>query len=153
MEKNNPELPEGFLKKWLLATNPELTEDQITTEFGPFKDNLKWNLIRNNLIEKYEINIEVDEIRSAFQKQITSYFGANVDPEMPFVKETVDKMMQNREQVEKVYQDIMFDRLYESMEAEISVDPNPIDLEAFEKILEEQQQQNTVKELVNTEEE
>ena len=153
LEKNNVDLPEAFLKKWLLESNPEIQEHQLESEFDAFKDNLRWNLIRNRLIEKYEINVEVEEIKAAFIKQIAGYLGGNVDPEMPFVQETVNKMMQNQEQVEKVYQDILFDRLYENMETEISIDFESIDLNEFDKVLEEEQKKGSVRELVNSEEE
>jgi trigger factor len=136
-----------------LVSNPEVSPDQVDSEFGPFTENLKWNLIRNKLISKYNIDIGVEQIKDVFKAQITSYFGANVDQNAPFVTETIDRMMQNKEQVEKVYQDLLFDQLYESMEAEITIDPKPIELEAFEKLLADEQNKNKVAELVGSEEE
>ncbi len=153
LQKNTLELPEVFLKKWLLVSNPEVSTDQVDSEFGPFKENLRWNLIRNKLINKYNIDIGVEQIKDVFKAQITSYFGANVDQNAPFVVETIDRMMQNKEQVEKVYQDLLFDQLYESMEGEITIDPKPIDLAEFEKLLADEQNKNKVAELVGSEEE
>ena len=153
LEVNELQLPEAFLKKWLVFSNPEIEDSQLDNEFGAFKNNLKWNLIRNKLIEKYGIEIDAQEIKDSFTKQISQYFGGSVDPELPYIKETVDKMMENREQVEKVYQDLMFDRIYEAMEADISIDPKPIELEDFEKLLEEKQNENKVSALVDSEEE
>ena len=44
IEKTDFQLPEDFLKKWLLKVNENTTEEQIEKEFDSFRKDLKWQL-------------------------------------------------------------------------------------------------------------
>jgi len=65
-------LPEDFLKRWLLKVNEKTTEDQIEKEFGTFKQDLKWQLIRNKIARMYEVKITEEELRKEAEN-ITRY--------------------------------------------------------------------------------
>ena len=45
-EYGNVELPQEFLKKWLVARNEELTAENIDEEFEKMIPALKWQLIK-----------------------------------------------------------------------------------------------------------
>ena len=139
LEKNTPEMPDAFLKRWLLVTNENLTQEQIDAEFDGFRKNLIWTIIRNRLIKGYDLNVEADEIRAAFRQQISGYFSG-YDPGEEFMDRMVNQMMSERKQVEKVYDDILYDKLFEKIAAEISIAEKPIEKEAFIKIMEEARQ-------------
>ena len=132
-------MPDEFLKRWLLVTNENLTQEQIDAEFDGFRKNLIWTIIRNRLIKGYDLNVEADEIRAAFRQQISSYFSG-YDPGEEFMDRMVNQMMSERKQVEKVYDDILYDKLFEKIAAEISIAEKPIEKEAFIKIMEEARQ-------------
>lgn len=55
------ELPEAFLKRWLKQTNKELTDEQIENDFDGFREDLKWQLIKNDIINKNQIEVSEDE--------------------------------------------------------------------------------------------
>src|SRR5690606_24186799 len=50
MDKVDVKFPEEFLKRWLKATNPNLTEQEIEEGFADFLNNLKWTIIENRII-------------------------------------------------------------------------------------------------------
>ena len=54
LEKTDFELPEDFLKKWLLKVNENTTQEQIEKEFDSFRKDLKWQLIRNKIARDNE---------------------------------------------------------------------------------------------------
>ena len=57
IEKTDFQLPEEFLKKWLLRVNENTTEEQIEKEFDNFRKDLKWQLIRNKVARDNEVKI------------------------------------------------------------------------------------------------
>jgi trigger factor len=63
IEKSEFELPEEFLKRWLLKVNENTTEEQIEKEFGNFTQDLKWQLIRNKIARDSEIKITEEELK------------------------------------------------------------------------------------------
>ncbi len=55
------ELPETFLKRWLLATNKDLTEEQLENDFDYFTKDLQWQLIKNSVIKENELKVTPEE--------------------------------------------------------------------------------------------
>lgn len=62
LDKTEFELPEDFLKRWLLKVNENTTTEQIEKEFDSFKNDLKWQLIRNKVARENEIRISEEEL-------------------------------------------------------------------------------------------
>ena len=139
LENNNPEMPDAFLRRWLLVTNENLTQQQIDDEFEGFRKNLIWTIIRNRLIKGFDLKVEAEEVRNQFRQQIRGYFSG-YDPGEEFMDRMVNQMMSERKQVEKVYDDLLYDKLFEKLAEEITVTEQPIEKDEFLKIMEEARQ-------------
>jgi trigger factor len=57
-------LPEEFLKRWLAETNKKVTTEQIEQEFGNFRKDLEWSLIKSKLFREYDLKVDEDDIRA-----------------------------------------------------------------------------------------
>ena len=57
MDKNDIELPESFLRKWM-TKDSEITDEQ----FDSFKKELQWRIIKKKLVKAFEIEVKEDEI-------------------------------------------------------------------------------------------
>jgi trigger factor len=62
LDKTEIELPEDFLKRWLLHVNEKTTREEIDAEFSSFRQDLKWQLIRNSIARLNEVKISEDEL-------------------------------------------------------------------------------------------
>jgi trigger factor len=69
IEKSNLQLPEAFLKRWLMAVNKNLTEEQIDNEFDWFIKDLQWQLIKDSIIRENELTVTPEETQE-FAKQL-----------------------------------------------------------------------------------
>jgi len=136
MELNTIDLPDDFLQRWLLASNEKLEADQLEQEYPDFARNLAWSLVERNVIKQYELKVEVEEVRQSMRNQIMQYMNS-----FPLPPETLDKyvdeMMQNREQVNKAYEEKMSDKVFEKIRDIVTLNPKPIALEDFEKVIQE----------------
>jgi trigger factor len=72
LEKGSFQLPDEFLKKWLLRVNEKTTSEQIEKEFDSFTKDLRWQLIRNKIAREYEVKITEEELLKEAAK-ITRY--------------------------------------------------------------------------------
>jgi trigger factor len=76
-------IPEGFYKKWILAANQELKEEDIEKDFEHYIRDLKWTLIKNRIGQDNDVNVEykdtVDYTKKMFQAQ---FGGMEVNEEM-----------------------------------------------------------------------
>lgn len=76
-------IPEGFYKKWILATNQEVTEESLEKDFEHYVRDLKWTLIKNRIGEDNDLKVEykdaVDYTKKMFQ---TQFGGMELNEEM-----------------------------------------------------------------------
>ncbi len=111
LKKANLVLPEGFLKRYLLATNKEkISPEQVDKEYHSYSDALKWQLIENYLLKKYQLVVSSEEVESYVTNLVKMNFAkhgmANADEAT--VKDSVKKVMADEKQVRNAY-----DRLYD----------------------------------------
>lgn len=137
MEKNQPELPDAFLKRWLVASNENVSEAEIEDAYEGFSKSLRWNLVRNKLLRRFELSVAQEEIIDAFRMRVLSYFGNSPYANADFVNSMAQRLMEDEKQVEQVREELLDDKLYEAMAAEITVQEVPIEIEAFEKVVQD----------------
>lgn len=138
LEMNAMELPEAFLKRWLKVAN-ELTDEAVEKEYENFSKNLQWSLIRSKMVEKFEIEIKEEEVLEGFKERIRGYFGGHGDELI--VLNTANRLMENKEQVDQLYQELMADKLFAELRKVVSVDEKKIAMEEFEKVVQQAQEE------------
>merc|ERR1712166_617826 len=69
IKKTKLNLPDEFLKKWLVKTseNP-LTIEQVEKEYDMYSKSLRWQLIENKVLEEYEIKINNEDLLNHTKK-------------------------------------------------------------------------------------
>ena len=114
IENTHLQLPDEFLKRWLLENNetPITTED-ISKEYPVFAESTKWQLIENKLLTDHKINVSEDEVRAYFKSYLLSQLAMREDtPEADKRYDSVvERLMENKEQVRKVYNELYNVRL------------------------------------------
>lgn len=136
IEENKLTLPSDFLKRWLLATNKDATKEKIDRDYGDFEKNLIWSLIKTNLSKKYEVEVAPEEIREAVKKKIQGYMGQYqmAGQEMDY-DSMVDRYLQNREQVEKEYEELQADKLFGKLSSEMNGITKEVSVDEFKEIV------------------
>ena len=133
------ELPDEFLKKWLLTTNEKITAEQLVSEYQMYSDSMRWQLIENRLIIDNEIKVTEEEIKAYFKefinKQLAQY-GQEATPEDK-LDEIAENLMKNKEEVKKVNDKIFDDKLYHHLETNFKVTKKDVTYEEFVKLASE----------------
>ena len=76
LEQTDFEMPEEFLKRWLLERNDgNVTEEQIEKEFNDYLKDLRWNLITNKIADDKEIKVEHEDVKAKAREQIEEQLG------------------------------------------------------------------------------
>lgn len=133
LELNPMEFPESFLKRWMKANNEEVDEATVEKEYENFEKNLQWSLIRNKLVERFEIEVDNDDIVEAARRRIRQYFGGQSMPGMEqIVDSTAQRILQDQKQVEQLYEEVLTDRTFEVLIEKVNVEEKPVSREAFE---------------------
>ena len=111
LEKNKFDIPDDFLKRWLVQTSEQpITLEQIESEYDMYSKSLKWQLIENKVNEKYDIKIEQEEIithaKNLISGQMIQYGQSVLDDEK--LNEIADSILKKEEERKKIV-----DQLYD----------------------------------------
>ncbi len=156
MEQNQMELPEEFLKRWLVASNENNTLESVEAGFDGFRKGLQWTLVREKLINHFELEVKQEELRAAFAEQVMGYFGGGkpewLNEEM--VNGMVDRMMNEEKSVRDKFDELMNDKLSDKMQGEYALQDKPITPDELQAIVEQiRAEQEAESQLLNQEEE
>lgn len=137
----NISIPDEFLKEWLLKTNSgKMSAEDIEAQYEYFRKDLKWNLIRNHLIEKAGIKAEHEEVMAKAREYIMQQFGnLPINEEM---EETLNKIADNylKQDNGKTYmqtfEGVLYDKTIAYLKETISITEKEVSLDEFKKIVE-----------------
>ncbi|MCO6478063.1 MAG: trigger factor [Phaeodactylibacter sp.] len=132
MEINKPELPESFLKRWMKASNENLTDEIIEKEYDNFAQNLQWSLIRSKLVKRFDIKVEREEVLETLKNRVRSYFGGVAPGMEHIIDSTAARLMEDEKQAGQAYDEVLSDKLYEALAAEVEIAPKKVSREDFE---------------------
>jgi trigger factor len=145
VKKLNPELPTEFLKRWLTAVNEgKFTAEQIEEEYPKFEDDLKWQLIKDQIIRDNELKVEESEILDAAKEvtaaQFAQYGLANLPDEQleQYAQEILKKDNERRNLYEKKFEDKVVALIKDS----VKLDNKEITIEDFKKLWEDEQKKS-----------
>jgi len=138
IEKTAIPLPEEFLKKWLLRVNENTYGEQIEKEFDSFRDDLKWQLIKNKVARDKEIKItEEDLLKEA--ENITRYqfrqyglFYATDEQISNYARETLKK----EEDAKRIADKILEDKVLDNLKELVKLEEKKVTAEEFNRLFE-----------------
>lgn len=109
VKKSGIALPEAFLKRWLTAANKEkYSAEEVEKQFPGFLEDLKWQLVRGSLMQKFGFKIEEADLKEAAKSYVTyqyAMYGMNDVPK-DLLDDAVSGMMQNRDQVSRLIEQV-----------------------------------------------
>jgi len=142
VEKVNMELPETFLKRWLLATNKELTEEQLEKDFDSFIKDLQWQLIKNSLIKENELEVTPEETQD-FARQLAraqyNQYGIYDIPEEQ-IDSFAKMIMEKPEESERIYRKLYEDKVVSVVKDKVTLQEKEVSQEEFNEMMNQSQQ-------------
>lgn len=138
MEKTDFQLPEEFLKKWLLRVNEKSTAEQIEKEFDSFRKDLKWQLIRNKVARDNDVKISEEELQKEAEN-ITRYqfrqyglFYATDEQIANYAKETLKR----DEDAKRIADKILDEKVILLIKELVKLENKSVTIEEFNKLFE-----------------
>jgi trigger factor len=138
MEKTEFQLPEDFLKRWLVKVNEKTTEEQVEKEFDNFRNDLKWQLIRNRIARMNEIKITEEELLkeaeniTRYQFQQYGLFYADAEQVTTYAKETLKR----EEDAKRIADKILEEKVTGLLKEMVKLDNKSVTIEEFNKLFE-----------------
>lgn len=138
VKKCDLSLPEAFLKRWIVASNEEVTPEQVEKEFSHYADDIKWQLIKTKIMDNNDLKVEdadIMEMAKDFARmQMQQYGLANVPDEHleGFAKKILESEQEKRNIVEKTREIKILSHVKEA----IKIEEKEVEVEEFNKMFE-----------------
>jgi trigger factor len=116
------EFPAEFLKRWMQKGGEELkTAEEAEQEYPAFSNSLKWNLITNELTNKYQIQVQPSEVKDFAKQQIMGYMGVKSLDDAPWMDSYAESMLKDKKFIESTYYQIQTTKMFDALEKEVNV--------------------------------
>ena len=130
------EVPQDFLKKWLLDTERnDFTEEQVNTEFDDYLKNLKWTLLSNKIAEDREVKVDHEEVRQEAKQRLLAQFGmmgSDFGDDERF-QNIVDSYLQrdNAENYMRTFEQVRNRKLLDEIKKAITIQEKEVSIKEF----------------------
>ena len=140
LKKNKFDIPDDFLKRWLVQTSEKpVTLQQIESEYDMYSKSLKWQLIENKVNKNFEIKIEQEEIvahaKTLISKQMMQYSQPVLDDEK--LAEIADSILKKEEERKKIIDQIYDQKSLVVYKANFKLTDKDISYDDFVKLASE----------------
>lgn len=108
VEKLNIQLPDDFLKRWLMAVNEKpITKEQLDAEYPAYAKSMQWKLIENKIIKNNNIAVTADEAKDEAKNYIRSQFARyGQTPEETEVEKIANQILSKQEEAQKIFESL-----------------------------------------------
>ena len=137
VKKMKLDLPVEFLNRWLIKTNEgKFTKEEIEKDFDHFREDLEWQLIRDELIQKHNIEVKEEDVlqyaKEVTMMQFMQYGLANIPDDQleHYAKELLGKEEERKKLTEKLYEDKVVDYI----KGVVKVDEKEVSADEFNKL-------------------
>jgi len=139
MDKISFELPDEFLKRWLRATNEQLSEEELQGGYKDFAQNLKWTLVENKIIKDAKLEIKYEEVFDLAKQRLDAQFrmySPQALPEEQLGQYTV-QYLQNKDNANKIFEEVKALKVFDYIKSVATLDKKEIAYPEFSKMVAE----------------
>ena len=137
LEKANVTIAENFLKRWVYVVNEgKFTMEDIEKDWAFFIADYKWQMVRNYLMTKYNVNVEdADLLASAkgFAAYQFAMYGMNNVPEEQ-LEAFAKNILSQEEQGRRILDQVENEKTFAAVREVVSLKKKKISVEKFREL-------------------
>ncbi|MDR1005917.1 MAG: trigger factor family protein [Bacteroidales bacterium] len=140
----NIDLPDEFLKKWLVANAKNEDEKaNVAADYEKYKDSIKWQVVEGKIHEKYNLTIDAEMIKDYYKTSLLANYFPVPETETEDEKKEreeqmnkiADNLLKNQEQTKQVYDYLYEDKLISTLKENIKYKEEKITFEKFKAMV------------------
>ena len=137
MKKAGLELPEAFLKRWLIYVNEgKFTPEQVEKEFPAFLEDMKWQMIRGHIMKQFDLKVSHEDIKAAAESYVAyqyAMYGMGGVPEN-IIKSSAENLLQDQNQYRRLEEQCEENKAIARVREEVSVQTKKISQDKFREL-------------------
>ena len=118
------ELPEDFIKRYLLKTNHEITEEKLIQEWKQYAEAIKWQLIESKLGKENSVEVTIEDVKNHirnfyYQNYFAQFNLADVEDRL---NQMVEEAIKDKKQVKQLYDQLFDHKLMEILQEKMNLE-------------------------------
>lgn len=134
----NLSFPDDFLKRWVLASNKNMTSEQVEENYPQMLADLKWHLIKDKLAKANEVKVEFDDVKEQAKKlakaQLAQYGIIGMDDNV--ISNYADDMLKREETVKSLFEKVAEEKVLEVIKTTVKLTNKTVSIDEFNKMFE-----------------
>lgn len=140
IKKLNFNLPDEFLKRWIVVANEKgVTQEQVNNEYPEYSNQLRFQLIENKVIRVNEIKVDAAEAleftKQMFKEQYFKYNPEGIDD--AFLTDAAQKTLAKEEDARKIYERIYDKKVLDFFKSKVKMNMVELPYDDYVKKLNE----------------
>jgi len=138
IKKAKIDLPVEFLKRWMVESNENITQEQVEEDFEKYEDDFRWQLIKEHLLKQQDIKVSEEEALEAAKGMALNQYIQYGIPNVPeeYLENYAKEMMSKPEESRKFYEQKGEEKLITYVKSTVKLDEKEVSSEKFRKLYE-----------------
>ncbi len=133
VSKLNLQLPDEFLKRWLMAVNEKpLSEEQLEKEYPEYANSMKWRLIENKIIKDNNIIVSPEEAtveaKAFIQGEYARYGQTPTDED---VNKIAKDLLSREKEAQKIFENLYAKKVLDLIKNNCKLDNKEVSYNEF----------------------
>lgn len=133
------ELPEAFLKRYLVATNKDADEKKVEENFENTANQLKWQLIKEKIAKNLNVKVEAEDktkMAKFYAAQQFAQYGMNNVPD-DVIENYAHQILEKPEYSRDIENQAFEDKVYAAIKDAVAVEEKTVSVDEFNKLFEQ----------------
>ena len=137
MDKANVELPEAFLKRWLIHANEgKYSAEDVEKEFPAFIQDFKWQMVRGYIMQKFGLKVEQQDLQEAAESyvayQYAMYGMGNVPQDL--IRSSARNVLEDESQLRRLEEQVEDNKTIARVREEVTLQTKKISEDKFREL-------------------
>lgn len=137
MSKHSINLPDEFLKRWLIATKEnDYNFENIEEKYAQEKSALQRRLVIDKIASEHNLEATEEDVKMEARVYFVGMYrqyGLNISPNDSFLDETVNKRMTDRDFISQMADRVIYRKAYDKVKEVISIKTKKMTVENYFK--------------------
>ena len=132
------ELPDAFLKRWLLATDKERKAETIDDDYSRMVPDLKWQLIKEQIVKQFDIHVDDNDLKALAKRVAASQFAQYGMTGVPddVLERYGNEMLSSKETRSRLINQATEQKIQTAIKESVTLNHKEVSMEKFQKLFE-----------------
>jgi len=137
VDKAALELPEAFLKRWLVYANEgKFSAEQVEKEFPAFIEDFKWQLVRGYIMQKFGLKVSKEDVKNAAVSYVAYQYAMYGMAGVPdnLIQSSAENLLQDQNQYRRLEEQCEDNAAIARVREEVTLQTKKISMDKFREL-------------------